>query len=139
MLVIEVEKIYNQIVYAGNRTYFFDVKRSKNDIYYVVVTESIKRWDKETKEVKEFERHRIVLYPEDFNRICTALSDVINHVKNKLMTGFDYEKFDGRRSEYSTGENTMNSYSKKEETSFANDNSNDEDSFTANKIDEMNV
>ncbi len=75
---------------AGRRrTYFFDVRQTKGDDYYLTLTESTKRFDGEGTE-----RHKIFLYKEDFNRFVASLEEVIAYVKTELMPDFDYEEFD---------------------------------------------
>ena len=89
------DSVYSEKVKAGKRrTYFFDVRQTRGDDYYVTITESTKRMD------GGFERHKIFLYKEDFNRFLAGLQDSIEHVKTNLMPDFDYEEFDRRQEEY---------------------------------------
>jgi hypothetical protein len=89
------ESVYTSKVKAGKRrTYFFDVKRTKGDDYYITLTESTKRQD------DSYERHKIFLYKEDFNRFLSQLHETIDHVKNNLMPDFDYEQFERRQAEW---------------------------------------
>ncbi len=82
--------IYSQKLRAGKRrTYFFDVRTTKSNDYYVTITESKKRFDDEG-----YDRHKIFLYKEDFNKFVLALSNTIDHVKNELMPDYDFEEFD---------------------------------------------
>lgn len=84
------ESVYSKKVNAGKRrTYFFDVRQTKGDDYYLTLTESTKRFNGEGTE-----RHKIFLYKEDFNRFLASLEEVIEHVKTKLMPDYDYEEFD---------------------------------------------
>ena len=72
------ENLYSSKVKAGKRrTYFFDVRKTKGDDYYVTLTESTRKYNDDG-----YERHKIFLYKEDFNRFLESLTDVINHVKN---------------------------------------------------------
>ncbi|MGD0339257.1 MAG: DUF3276 family protein [Bacteroidota bacterium] len=73
------EEVFTRRVRAGKRTYFFDVKstRSEKD-YYVTITES-KRVGEE-----EYEKHKIFLYKEDFDKFIEALSEAIDFVQSEL-------------------------------------------------------
>jgi hypothetical protein len=83
-------------VRAGKRrTYFFDVRQTKRDDYYITLTESTKRYEGEG-----YDRHKIFLYKEDFNRFQKHLSDTIDHVKTELLPDFDYEQYERRQAEW---------------------------------------
>jgi hypothetical protein len=89
------ESVYARKVKAGKRrTYFFDVRQTKGDDYYVTITESTRRFNDEG-----YTRHKIFLYKEDFNRFMESLTDVVDHVKNELMPDYDYEEYDRRYDE----------------------------------------
>ncbi len=87
----ENEEIYSKRVKAGKRTYFFDVKSTRANDYYLTITESKKRF-KEDGFV--YEKHKIFLYKEDFNKFLEALQEVVAHVKGDLMPDFDFSQFD---------------------------------------------
>lgn len=88
--------MYSKKVKAGKRrTYFFDVRRTKGDDFYLTLTESTKKFNGEG-----YERHKIFLYKEDFNRFIGSLEEVINHIKTELMPDYDYEEYDRRQEEY---------------------------------------
>ncbi len=90
------ESVYSTKVRAGKRrTYFFDVRQTKGDDYYITITESTKRFDG-----NGYERHKIFLYKEDFNRFVNSLNDTVDHVKNNLMPDFDYELYERRQKEW---------------------------------------
>lgn len=90
------ESVYSTKVRAGKRrTYFFDVRQTKGEDYYVTITESTKRFDG-----NGYERHKIFLYKEDFNRFLSNLEGTINHVKTELMPDFDYELYEKRQEEW---------------------------------------
>lgn len=83
------ENIFSKRLKAGKRrTYFFDVRTTKNNDYFVTLTESKKRYDGDG-----YDRHKIFLYKEDFNKFIEALNETINHVKTELMPGFDFDAF----------------------------------------------
>ena len=90
------ESVYSSKVRAGRRrTYFFDVKKTKGEDFYITLTESTKRFDGDG-----YDRHKIFLYKEDFNRFVTGLQDTVNHVKTELMPDYDYEQFERRQEEW---------------------------------------
>ncbi len=81
---------------AGKRrTYFFDVRRTKGDDFYLTLTESTKKFNGDG-----YERHKIFLYKEDFNRFLDHLEGAINHVKEELLPDYDYDEFTRRHEEY---------------------------------------
>lgn len=73
------QEIHTQKVRAGKRTYFFDVKSTRNDEYYLTITESKKRYGENGK--FSFEKHKIFLYKEDFNKFADCLEDVISYIR----------------------------------------------------------
>ena len=90
------ESVYSQKVRAGKRrTYFFDVRKTRGEDYYVTLTESKRRMNDDG-----FERHKIFIYKEDFNRFMSSLEDVINHVKTELMPDYDYDEFVKKHAEW---------------------------------------
>lgn len=92
------EEIYSERVRAGKRTYFFDVKATRGNDYYVTITES-KRKPKDDGYV--YEKHKIFLYKEDFNKFVEAMNNTVNHVKNELMPDVDFSEFDRQEAELS--------------------------------------
>lgn len=81
---------------AGKRrTYFFDVRQTKGDDFYLTLTESTRRHDGDG-----YERHKIFLYKEDFNRFLSNLEEAIGHIKTELMPDYDYEEFDRLHEEW---------------------------------------
>ncbi len=90
------ESVYSEKVRAGKRrTYFFDVRRTKGNDFYVTLTESTRKFEE-----GGYERHKIFLYKEDFNRFMSALGNTINHVKTELMPDYDYDEFTRRQEEW---------------------------------------
>jgi hypothetical protein len=89
------ESVYSEKVKAGKRrTYFFDVRQTKGNDFFLTITECSKRMDGSQ------ERHKIFLYKEDFNRFIAGLEDSINYIKTELMPEYDYDEFDRRHDEY---------------------------------------
>ncbi len=72
------EEIFTRVVRAGKRTYFFDVKATRKDDFYLTITESKKRLGKEGKVF--YEKHKIFLYKEDFEKFAGGLTDVVNYI-----------------------------------------------------------
>jgi len=93
------DEIFSEKVKAGKRTYFFDVKSTRSNDYYLTITESKKRYNKDD-EGFTYEKHKIFLYKEDFNKFMEALNNTVNHVKNELMPGVDFTQFDHAREEH---------------------------------------
>jgi hypothetical protein len=74
------EEIFTRVVRAGKRTYFFDVKATRKDDYYLTITESKKRLGKEGKVF--YEKHKIFLYKEDFDKFTEGLKDAVSYIDN---------------------------------------------------------
>ncbi len=74
------EEIFSKAVRAGKRTYFFDVKATRRNDYYLILTESKKRFDRDGPPF--FEKHKIFLYKEDFEKFSDGLAEVIEFIKN---------------------------------------------------------
>lgn len=90
------ESVFSKKVRAGKRrTYFFDVRKTRGEDFFITITESTKR-----NEGFGYIRHKIFLYKEDFNRFVGSLNEVVDHVKTDLMPDFDYEEFDRRQAEW---------------------------------------
>ena len=73
------EDIFEQIVRAGKRTYFFDVKATRSNDYYLTMTESIKRFKDDG--TYTFQKHKIFLYKEDFDEFEAALKNCLNKIQ----------------------------------------------------------
>lgn len=74
------EEIFSKAVRAGKRTYFFDVKSTKGNDYYLTITESKKRFGDDGKFF--YEKHKLFLYKEDFEKFAEGLTEVIAHIKS---------------------------------------------------------
>ena len=72
----EREEVFSKKVRAGKRTYFFDVKATRSNDYYITVTESKKRLEDGV-----FVKHKIFLYKEDFEKFSEGLKDTIEYIK----------------------------------------------------------
>lgn len=72
---------------AGKRrTYFFDVRSTKQGDFFLTITESKKKFDSDG-----YDSHKIFLYKEDFKKFLEALNETVNYVKTELMPDYDYE------------------------------------------------
>lgn len=81
-MVDDRDEIYSKPVKAGKRTYFFDVKATRNNDYYLTITESKKKFDKDGN--SSYEKHKIFLYKEDFEKFAEGLEDAVAVVKKAL-------------------------------------------------------
>lgn len=72
------EEIYTKVVRAGRRTYFFDIKATRKEDYYLTITESKKRLGKEGKVF--YEKHKIFLYREDFEKFSDGLREALAYI-----------------------------------------------------------
>ena len=72
------QEIYSKVVRAGKRTYFFDVKTTRSDEYYLTITESKKRFGENGK--FHYEKHKIFLYKEDFEKFIENLQDIVDYI-----------------------------------------------------------
>ena len=94
----KMESIYSKRIRAGKRrTYFFDVRATRGNDYYLTITESRKRFND-----NGYDRHKIFLYKEDFNKFIKALTEAVDYVKTQLMPDFDFDAYN--HDEISEGE-----------------------------------
>jgi hypothetical protein len=95
-----MESVYSKRIRAGKRrTYFFDVRETRGNDYYLTITESRKRFDD-----NGYDRHKIFLYKEDFNKFIKALTEAVDYVKTDLMPDFDFDAFNHEYNENEGGE-----------------------------------
>ena len=85
----KMDSVYSKRIRAGKRrTYFFDVRETRGNDFYLTITESRKRFDSDG-----YDRHKIFLYKEDFNKFIKGLGEAIDYVKTELMPDFDFDAF----------------------------------------------
>ena len=85
----KMESVYSKRIKAGKRrTYFFDVRATRSNDYYLTITESRKKFEGEG-----YDRHKIFLYKEDFNKFIKGLVEAVDYVKTELMPDFDFDAF----------------------------------------------
>jgi len=84
-----MESVYSKRIKAGKRrTYFFDVRATRGNDYYLTITESRKRFNDDG-----YDRHKLFLYKEDFNKFAKALTEAVDYVKTELMPDFDFDSY----------------------------------------------
>ncbi len=83
----EKNGVYSKRVRAGKRrTYFFDVRTTKANDYYLTITESKKRFEDDN-----YERHKIFIYKEDFIKFVNAMQETVDYVKTELLPDYDFD------------------------------------------------
>ena len=82
------EEIFSKRVRAGKRTYFFDVKETRSSDYYITITESTKK-----SEDGMYDKHKLFLYKEDFNKFSDAFNETMNYVKEELLPEYDFDEY----------------------------------------------
>ena len=84
-----MESVYSKRIKAGKRrTYFFDVRATRGNDYYLTITESRKRFND-----GGYDRHKLFLYKEDFNKFTKALNEAVDYMKTELMPDFDFDAY----------------------------------------------
>ena len=78
--MLEKDEIFSKVLRAGRRTYFFDVRATKADDYYITITES-KKFTEEDGSF-HFKKHKIYLYKEDFASFTEILEEMTAYVLN---------------------------------------------------------
>lgn len=90
------DSVFSKKVKAGKRrTYFFDVRETRGNDFYLTLTESTRRFNGDG-----YDRHKIFLYKEDFNRFISGLEESINYIKTELMPDYDYDEFTRKHEEW---------------------------------------
>lgn len=84
---VEKEEIFSKAVRAGKRTYFFDVRATRRNEYYLTITESKKRMEEDGRFF--FEKHKIFLYKEDFDKFADGLLDVVDYIRSAQLDGYE--------------------------------------------------
>ncbi len=78
-------EVYSKVVRAGKRTYFFDVKSTKGNDLYITLTESKKTYNDDGRD--NYQKHKIFLYKEDFEKFREGLDDVLNKIESMKQSG----------------------------------------------------
>lgn len=92
------EEIYTQRIKAGKRTYFFDVKATRGQDFYLTITESKRRLRDD--DTFTYEKHKIFLYKEDFAKFVDALQDAVDYVREELLSPEEVAELDRPRPTY---------------------------------------
>ncbi len=132
------DSVFSRKIRAGRRrTYFFDVRTTRANDYYLTITESKKRFDGEG-----YERHKLFIYKEDFNKFIDELGQVVDHIKG-LMPDFDFDAFahkyedqPGREGGYDGQGNDGQGYDGHNETNHHSDNETVNEDQTEEEIEE---
>ncbi|MGQ1909873.1 DUF3276 family protein [Marinifilum sp. RC60d5] len=86
------EEIFSNAVRAGKRTYFFDVKATRKNDYYLTITESKKRYEKDGS--FSFEKHKVFLYKEDFDKFSDGLLEALDFIRSSNHEMIESEETD---------------------------------------------
>ena len=122
----KLESVYSARIRAGKRrTYFFDVRATRGNDYYLTITESRKRFNEDG-----YDRHKIFLYKEDFNKFLKGLTESIDYVKTDLMPDFDFDAFN-HDTPYEGGENNSGQQNITSESNTASEESDDKPTDTS--------
>ena len=99
----KIESVFSTRIRAGKRrTYFFDVRATRGNDFFITITESRKRFDN-----NGYDRHKIFLYKEDFNKFLKAITEAVDHVKTELMPDFDFDAFNHENDGEYDGDNNF--------------------------------
>ena len=122
--MLEKDEIFSKVLRAGRRTYFFDVRATKADDYYITITESKKFTEEDGS--YHFKKHKIYLYKEDF----AAFREILDE-----MTGFVLEN----KGEEVISERHQKDFKREyfSDNASASDNSNTESKFTDISFDDI--
>src|SRR5205085_2487739 len=126
-----MESVYSARIRAGKRrTYFFDVRATRGNDYYLTITESRKRFNEDG-----YDRHKLFLYKEDFNKFIKGLTEAVEYVKTDLMPDFDFDAFNHDQSpEISAAQNeNIESENPVAESKSAEEEPNNQDTSTITK------
>ncbi|MGL4630479.1 MAG: DUF3276 family protein [Leadbetterella sp.] len=105
MEYVDNEKHFSKKVRAGKRTYFFDVKATKGNDYYLTLTESRKVLKNGE---MAFEKSKIFVYKEDLEKMLETLNETVTHIKKELLPHVDFSQF--RQEESELAESHTSSY-----------------------------
>ena len=124
------DSVFSRKIRAGRRrTYFFDVRTTRGNDYYLTITESKKRFDG-----NGYERHKLFIYKEDFNKFLSELTEVVEHIKG-LMPDFDFDAFAHKYDENGGGEGGYEGHNDNYGDDHHNDNHNDNNNNNNNEQD----
>lgn len=102
------QEIFSKVVRAGKRTYFFDVKATRADEYYLTITESKKKYSENGKFF--YEKHKVFLYKEDFEKFVENLQEVIDFIHEKQPVDTLNENVEVEEKKPEKNEETVKNY-----------------------------
>ncbi len=100
------QEIHSQVVRAGKRTYFFDVKSTRKEEYYLTITESKKRYEENGN--FHYEKHKIFLYKEDFQKFEDCLRSVIDYINENQKEPNEVEQVEEKEEVLDEGKTIAN-------------------------------
>lgn len=92
----EKDEIYSKVIRAGKRTYFFDVKSTRGGDLYLTITESKKRFKDDG--TSYYEKHKIFLYKEDFDKFKNGLDDALDKINDLKVNDIRFNSIDSESS-----------------------------------------
>jgi len=124
------ESIFSKRVKAGKRrTYFFDVRETRGSDYFITITESKKRFNDDG-----YDRHKMFIYKEDFNKFLAALTETVEYVKTDLMPDFDFDAFNHEDSEEGAEYTSEKSYVSEPKPNYITETTNNTTNETASIV-----
>lgn len=85
------DEVFSEKVKAGKRTYFFDVKKTRGNDLYLTITESKRRYSDDESEAPVYEKHKIYLYKEDFEKFTNGMGSALEKIQELWDSG-EYKK-----------------------------------------------
>ena len=101
------EEIHSKAVRAGKRTYFFDVKATRRNHYYLTDTQNKKRFNRDCKFF--YEKHKLFLYKEDFDKFADSLNEIIDYIREANPQPIEIEDLENREEQKSEAVSTRKS------------------------------
>jgi len=99
----EKNEVLSRAVRAGKRTYFFDVKATKSDEKFLTITESKRRFNPDTG-LFTYEKHKLFLYKEDFEKFQNALAGMLNFIETGQLPDDSLFAFENSRTEHNSSD-----------------------------------
>lgn len=126
------DEIFSKSVRAGKRTYFFDVKTTRGSDLYITITESKKRFEKETNKFN-YEKHKIFLYKEDFEKFVEGLNETVVKIAELKESGFVAPESDYHDNNHGY-HNSENNKTHQSESTTENKNNGTSDNFSYTNV-----
>jgi len=84
----ETDIVFSQAIKAGKRIYYLDVKKNRKDELFLAITESKKLESEDANTPAQFEKHKIFLYKEDFDKFVTGLNETLDYIRESNTVDF---------------------------------------------------